>query len=58
MVLDGKDGVATLSRSKTPGEPPTTVSGRKILYNRTTGETRIIGVDSLRGETVPQPGKK
>src|SRR5262249_44450633 len=58
VILDGKDGVATLNRVDPQSGAATRVTGRKIIYNRATGEYRVTDVDGLHGETVPQPAKK
>ncbi|MFO0879540.1 MAG: LptA/OstA family protein [Gemmataceae bacterium] len=55
IILDGKEsGNATLYKQNRPGEKPSVVEGKRIIYNRTTGKIDVIGASSVSGESVPR----
>jgi hypothetical protein len=54
IILDGNEvGQATLYRVITPGAPPDVLVGKKIIYNRATGETQVLGASGIQGESLP-----
>src|SRR5262249_20357995 len=44
-----ENGPATLDRSKVPGARSDRVAGKTILYNRRTGEWRVVEGETFRG---------
>lgn len=53
VILDGKDGWATLSRVTRPGAPPEQSEGKKIIYNRKTRKVDVIQARQVQGESLP-----
>src|SRR5262249_335579 len=54
VIFEAEEGGwATLTRSTRPGGPPDTVEGKKIIYNRATGETKVDHARSVTGESAP-----
>jgi lipopolysaccharide export system protein LptA len=54
VILDGRrSGEATLFKVTTPGAKPQLLKGKKIIYNRTTGDAQVEGGDSISGDQLP-----
>jgi lipopolysaccharide export system protein LptA len=53
VILDGPRTGATLFKVTAPGAEPQVLKGRKIIYNRTTGDAKVEGGDSIRGNQLP-----
>jgi lipopolysaccharide export system protein LptA len=50
IIFDGGDqGEATLYKHKVPGTPPSVIKGKKIIYNRRTGEFSGDGIREIKG---------
>jgi lipopolysaccharide export system protein LptA len=54
VILYGGDGYALLYRQTVPGSTPSVLEAKKIIYNRSTGETNAFEVRSASGNG---PGK-
>jgi hypothetical protein len=54
VILDGEKGVATLYKVTTQGAAPEVVVGKKIIYWRSTGETKVIGAEHINGQSMPR----
>ncbi len=55
IILEGRDsGNAVLYKSDRRGDDPQTIEGRRIYYNRATGEINGDGIKSIRGATAPR----
>jgi len=46
----GQNGTAILYKHKTPGAPPETIEGEKIIYSRRTGSHTGTNLKTLRGQ--------
>jgi lipopolysaccharide export system protein LptA len=53
VILDGPRTGATLFKVTAPGAEPQVLKGKKIIYNRRTGEAKVEGGDSIRGNQFP-----
>jgi lipopolysaccharide export system protein LptA len=54
VILEGKDGgTAVLYKRERPGDNPKRIEGKRLIYNRATGEINGQGVTSVIGETTP-----
>jgi lipopolysaccharide export system protein LptA len=53
VILDGERNGATLWKITTPGAKPQELKGKKIIYNRTTGDAQVAGGDSISGDQLP-----
>jgi lipopolysaccharide export system protein LptA len=55
IILEGKEsGNAMLYKSDRPGAQPQTIEGKKLIYNRATGQVTGQGVTSTSGATTPR----
>jgi hypothetical protein len=53
VILDGQRTEAKLFKITTQGAEPQVLRGKKIIYNRTTGDAKVEGGDSIRGNQFP-----
>jgi lipopolysaccharide export system protein LptA len=53
IILEGSQGAATLRKFDVPGGKPQVVSGKRILYNRKTKDTKIEGTSTIHGSSGP-----
>ncbi|MFO0845462.1 MAG: hypothetical protein U0797_24275 [Gemmataceae bacterium] len=55
LILEGKDGGnATLYKEERRGDNPQTYQGKRLIYNRSTGEIKGEGMTSIRGNAPPR----
>jgi lipopolysaccharide export system protein LptA len=53
VILDGHRTQARLEKVAVQGAKPQVLTGKKIIYNRTTGDAKVEGGDSISGDQLP-----
>ena len=53
MILNGQRSGAKLYKITAPGAKPQVLTGKKIVYNRTTGDANVVEGDSISGDQLP-----
>jgi lipopolysaccharide export system protein LptA len=53
VILEGGSGVAKLYRQLTQGGKADELTGKKIIYNRKTGHTKVENSYGTQGQTIP-----
>jgi lipopolysaccharide export system protein LptA len=53
VILDGRRTGVKLFKVAAPGGKPQVLTGKKIVYNRTTGDANVVEGDSISGDQLP-----
>jgi hypothetical protein len=53
IIFDSPGGLSKLTKTDVPGGKPQVVSGKTILFNRKTKDTKIEGTSTIHGSTGP-----